>query len=91
MRKSNAEQYEYATRSRLILSRRAGVQLLHCVVNEVRGGANALIDGFYVAERLRETAPHHFETLRRVHFMFHREDGANWFVQVRLESAQTKN
>ncbi|MEO1190410.1 MAG: TauD/TfdA family dioxygenase [Pseudomonadota bacterium] len=40
-----------------------GLQLLHCLVNEAGGGETILVDGFAVAERLRDTAPDDFDLL----------------------------
>ncbi len=51
-----------------LVSREAqpGVQFLHCMVNEAEGGESILVDGFAVAEELKRTDPHHWETLTRV-------------------------
>ena len=32
-----------------------GIQILHCIVNEAKGGDSCLVDGFAIAEHLRET------------------------------------
>ncbi|HYL04131.1 MAG TPA: TauD/TfdA family dioxygenase, partial [Steroidobacteraceae bacterium] len=40
-----------------------GIQLLHCLVNETRGGLSTLVDGFAVAQALRERAPEAFRIL----------------------------
>ncbi|HUL17851.1 MAG TPA: TauD/TfdA family dioxygenase [Steroidobacteraceae bacterium] len=40
-----------------------GIQLLHCLVNETRGGLSTLVDGFAVAEALREHDPAAFAVL----------------------------
>lgn len=42
------------------------INMLHCVTQSKTGGANTLVDGFYVAERLREKHPNHFDVLTRV-------------------------
>lgn len=42
-----------------------GLQLLHCLVAESDGGESVVVDGFAVAERLREEAPEDFELLTR--------------------------
>jgi gamma-butyrobetaine dioxygenase len=51
-----------------LVSREAqpGVQFLHCMVNDSSGGESLLVDGYAVAEELRRTAPHHWNTLTRV-------------------------
>jgi len=43
-----------------------GLQFLHCIENEVPGGRGMYLDGFRVAEILRQEHPHHFEILTRV-------------------------
>lgn len=45
-----------------------GLQLLHCLrfCPQVTGGHSLFIDAFYVAEKLREKYPHHFQTLLKV-------------------------
>jgi gamma-butyrobetaine dioxygenase len=40
-----------------------GIQLLHCLVNETTGGLSTLVDGFAVAQALREQHPQAFEVL----------------------------
>ncbi|MGH8132804.1 MAG: TauD/TfdA family dioxygenase [Steroidobacteraceae bacterium] len=40
-----------------------GIQLLHCLVNETRGGLSTLVDGFAVAQALREREPQAFAIL----------------------------
>jgi gamma-butyrobetaine dioxygenase len=40
-----------------------GIQLLHCLVNETRGGLSTLVDGFAVAKALREREPKAFQVL----------------------------
>lgn len=40
--------------------------MLHCVTQSTTGGGNTLVDGFYVAELLREKYPDYFEVLTRV-------------------------
>jgi gamma-butyrobetaine dioxygenase len=40
-----------------------GIQLLHCLVNETRGGLSTLVDGFAVAESLRAHDPAAFAVL----------------------------
>jgi gamma-butyrobetaine dioxygenase len=40
-----------------------GIQLLHCLVNETRGGLSTLVDGFAVAQALRQEERAAFELL----------------------------
>jgi len=40
-----------------------GIQLLHCLVNETRGGLSTLVDGFAVAQALRREEPEAFRIL----------------------------
>jgi gamma-butyrobetaine dioxygenase len=40
-----------------------GIQLLHCLVNETRGGLSTLVDGFAVAQALRAREPEAFRIL----------------------------
>ncbi|MFB4203504.1 TauD/TfdA family dioxygenase [Arhodomonas sp. KWT2] len=47
-----------------------GLQMLHCLENTAVGGQAVMVDGFAVAERLRETEPAAYETLTRVSWCF---------------------
>jgi gamma-butyrobetaine dioxygenase len=47
-----------------------GIQLLHCLVNETRGGLSTLVDGFAVAQALREREPEAFRILSRTPVRF---------------------
>jgi gamma-butyrobetaine dioxygenase len=51
-----------------LVSREAqpGVQFLHCMVNEAQGGESILVDGFAVAEALRQQNLEAWQTLIRV-------------------------
>jgi len=40
-----------------------GIQLLHCLANETSGGLSTLVDGFAVAQTLREAQPEAFRVL----------------------------
>ena len=40
-----------------------GLQLLHCLKNEARGGEAIMVDGFRIAEEIRRHHPQDFETL----------------------------
>jgi [2-(trimethylamino)ethyl]phosphonate dioxygenase len=48
------------------------LQLLHCLQNAAEGGENTLVDGFLLAETLRNRAPEHFHllTTQPVRFRF---------------------
>lgn len=47
-----------------------GLQMLHCLENSVAGGQAVMLDGFAVAEALRERHPDAFYTLTRVRWCF---------------------
>jgi len=47
-----------------------GVQLLHCLVNETRGGLSTLVDGFAAATALRERDGEAFDILTRTSLRF---------------------
>ena len=47
-----------------------GLQMLHCLENSVAGGEAVMLDGFAVAEALRQRAPGAFATLTRVHWCY---------------------
>jgi gamma-butyrobetaine dioxygenase len=51
-----------------------GVQLLHCLVNETSGGLSTLVDGFAVAEALRERDLEAFEILSSTPVRFRYRD-----------------
>ena len=51
-----------------------GVQLLHCLVNETTGGLSTLVDGFAVAERLRQADPAAFSVLSHTAVRFKYRD-----------------
>jgi gamma-butyrobetaine dioxygenase len=53
-----------------------GIQLLHCLVNETRGGLSTLVDGFAVAQALREQEPQAFDILSRTPVRFRYIDAA---------------
>jgi gamma-butyrobetaine dioxygenase len=40
-----------------------GIQLLHCLVNEATGGESILVDGFRLADEVKNTRPDLYETL----------------------------
>ena len=45
-----------------------GLQFLHCMVNEAEGGQNILVDGFRIAEILRDEHPSEYAILTTVPF-----------------------
>ncbi|KGE77295.1 TauD/TfdA family dioxygenase [Halomonas salina] len=47
-----------------------GLQMLHCLENSVEGGQAVMLDGFAVAEALRERDPDAWETLTRVRWCY---------------------
>ncbi|WP_458527273.1 TauD/TfdA family dioxygenase [Onishia taeanensis] len=47
-----------------------GLQMLHCLENSVEGGQAVMLDGFAVAEALREQYPEAWDTLTRVHWRY---------------------
>ncbi len=47
-----------------------GLQLLHCLENDTIGGEAVMMDGFAMAEALRERHPEHFATLTRVRWCY---------------------
>ena len=53
-----------------------GVQFLHCFVADAPGGESTLVDGFWVADRVREEAPEDFRLLCdvRIPYRFHDAD-----------------
>jgi gamma-butyrobetaine dioxygenase len=51
-----------------------GVQLLHCLANETSGGLSTLIDGFAVADALRERDPDAFQVLTQTPVRFRYRD-----------------
>ena len=46
------------------------IQLLHCIENETSGGLSTLVDGFKVANYLKEQNPNYFEILTKVKIKF---------------------
>ena len=51
-----------------------GVQLLHCLTNETRGGLSTLVDGFAVGEALRARDPEAFRILSTTPVRFRYKD-----------------
>ncbi|MBL8267036.1 TauD/TfdA family dioxygenase [Steroidobacter sp.] len=51
-----------------------GYTLLHCIRNDAQGGESALIDGLYVADRIRRDRPDLFEALSTVPIVFRYAD-----------------
>jgi gamma-butyrobetaine dioxygenase len=48
-----------------------GFQFLHCLVNKASGGSNIFIDGFKVAELMREEMEERFQLLTRARVTYH--------------------
>lgn len=42
------------------------IQVFHCLKHEGTGGRTLLVDGFYAAEKLRQSSPERFELLAQV-------------------------
>jgi gamma-butyrobetaine dioxygenase len=57
-----------------------GVQLLHCLANETRGGLSTLVDGFAVAEALRARDPEAFRILSSTSIRFRYRDATTELV-----------
>ena len=58
-----------------------GLQLLHCVENGCRGGASTMVDGFAVAEAVRDTDPDAFDALTRLNWIWsnrHADSDYRW-------------
>ena len=47
-----------------------GIQILHCIANEAKGGDSRLVDGFAIAEHLRETDKEAFDILTQTDVLF---------------------
>jgi len=57
-----------------------GVQLLHCLVNDTRGGMSTLVDGFAAAEALRRHDAESFRVLSQTAVRFRYRDAATELV-----------
>ena len=51
-----------------------GYQFLHCLINNAKGGMSRAVDGFFVADYLRNNDPETFKTLTRVPVVFVNRD-----------------
>lgn len=51
-----------------------GLQFLHCLVNDAAGGESILVDGFKIAEHMREHYPEEFESLSSIPMAFYNKD-----------------
>jgi gamma-butyrobetaine dioxygenase len=60
-----------------------GLQFLHFIATECRGGANQFVDIRAAAERLRARHPDAFRTLLTSKFTFHFRDADNWMYYRR--------
>lgn len=48
-----------------------GLQLFHLLEHDGKGGETLLVDGFYLAKRLKELYPEHFQTLTKLRIPTH--------------------
>lgn len=60
-----------------------GIQLLHCLVNETRGGLSTLVDSLKVLERLREETPEGYALLKTIPVRFRFIDAGTELVTQR--------
>ncbi|MFB9888019.1 gamma-butyrobetaine dioxygenase [Balneatrix alpica] len=51
-----------------------GLQFLHCLANDAEGGESILVDGFRIAEHMREHYPDEFAALSSLPMEFHNKD-----------------
>lgn len=51
-----------------------GLQFLHCLVNDASGGESILVDGFKIAEHIREHFPEEFDALSTSPMSFYNKD-----------------
>jgi len=54
-----------------------GLQFLHCLVNDAQGGESILVDGFKIAEHIREHFPDDFTALTTLSMSFYNKDKAS--------------
>ena len=47
-----------------------GIQILHCIANEAKGGDSSLVDGYAVAEYLKKEEPEMYEVLTTTDVLF---------------------
>ena len=47
-----------------------GIQILHCIANEAKGGDSSLVDGYAVAEHLKKEEPEMYEILTTTNVLF---------------------
>ena len=73
----------FSTRIRIIPYRSPvpGVQLLHCLANETRGGLSTLVDGFAAAQMLRSSDPEAFRVLSQTPVRFRFRDADTELVR----------
>ena len=48
----------------------SGIQILHCIANEAKGGDSSLVDGYAVAEYLKKEEPEMYEVLTTTDVLF---------------------
>ncbi|MEM5527449.1 TauD/TfdA family dioxygenase [Gammaproteobacteria bacterium AS21] len=54
-----------------------GLQFLHCLVNDAQGGESILVDGFKIAQYIRENYPDDFIALTTLSMSFYNKDKAS--------------
>ena len=67
-----------------------GIQLLHCIKNDTKGGHSTLTDGFAVAEFLRKNNPNYFKILSSTKIRFTYQNNhtflENWGETIELDN-----
>ena len=66
-----------------------GIQLLHCISNEAKGGDSTLVDGMAVAEHLKENQKDYYDILTKTNVLFKFVDKdiilENWGKLIELD------
>lgn len=60
-----------------------GLQLLHCLENNVKGGESIFLDIFGAVERLKVKYPEAYKTLTTVPVLFHYENDGKYYEYLR--------
>ncbi len=70
-----------------------GIQLLHCIKNDSKGGRSTLSDGFSIANHMRKKYPKYFQLLSSIKIRFTYQDSKtileNWGEIIELNSDGT--
>ncbi len=65
------------------------IQMLHCIVNEVKGGLSTLVDGYTVTEKLKKDFPEHYKILTQIKVRFKFIDQSvvleDWAEMIQLD------